>query len=248
MRGMSFGQGNADKVVVLAGNYAATLPTQQPDNVILDRIEIVAASTGKRGIEAHTRNFTLSESRVVGFLYAGSDSQAFVSYNGPGPYNLLSSELEASGENILFGGGTTTTFDMIPSNVKIFDNLIRKPLAWKSSLGTVKNSIEFKCVKGASVNGNTIDGCWKDQQAGHMIVLTPRNQYGLSPFTTVEDVVIQNNRTVNHLNGYAVSILLTDEFIHPHIRKELLSKVNLFQDSPKGIIIQGGLLDYLRVK
>lgn len=247
--GINIAPPKQDRAVVVVGSSSIDDPVLQPDLVLLDRVEVIANSTlgGKRGIEAHTRNFTLTNSRVVGFLYTGEQSQAFLSYNGPGPYNIFNNEIEGSGQNILFGGGNTHSIAMIPSNIRIVNNLIRKPLTWKSRTGSVANSIEFKCAKNALIEDNLIDGCWKDVQSGHMIVLTPRNQTGTNPWCVVEDVTIRNNRTVNHSDGYAVNILLEDNANPSQQTKRVVIDGNLFEDSAKGFQILKGIIDYLKI-
>jgi hypothetical protein len=248
MVGIRVLNGDPARSAVVAGSATATDPSAQPADIELDRVEIVAANgVGKRGIEAHTRAFTLIRSRVVGFFYRGQDSQAFLTYNGPGPYTLIDNELSASGENIMTGGGSIRSAAMIPSNVVIRGNLIVKPPEWRGKSGSVKNSVEFKAVKGALVEDNIIDGCWRDAQAGNMIVITPRNQYNDSPWTVVEDVVIRGNRSIRHTDGFAVNILGTDNNAPTQPTARVTIEHNLFQDSPKGILVSYGVTGYLRV-
>ena len=249
LTGINIAPCKQDRAVVVIGSYNSSDPLTQPDLVLLDRVEVISNPTvgGKRGIEAHTRNFALSGSRVIGFIYAGEQSQGFISYNGPGPYNIFNNEIEGSGQNILFGGGNTHSAAMIPSNVKILNNSIKKPLAWKSRTGTVCNSIEFKCGKNVLIEGNIIDGCWSDVQAGHMIVLTPRNQTGTNPWCVLEDITIRNNRSINHLSGYAVNILLDDNENPSEQTKRITIDGNLFEDSTKGFQILGGIIDFLKI-
>lgn len=236
----------ADRAVVLIGSPSAGTPEQQPDDVTLDGITVLAtAAGGKRGIEAHTRRFRLANSYVLGFFWKGQDSQAFYSCNGPGPYTLENNTLEGSGENVMFGGGTIKSALMVPSDIIVRRNLIRKPLEWRLTTGTVKNSLEFKSGKRVLVEGNTFDGCWKDGQVGNMIVLTPRNQTGDSPWAEVSDVMIRGNHSKNHINGAAVSLLAVDNN-YPSQRTARISIVgNLFQDSPNGVLISGGITDWL---
>jgi hypothetical protein len=210
--GLTVQVGNPDRTAVTVGSASATDPLAQPDNVVLDRIEVTApAAGGKRGVEAHTRAFTLTRSRVVGFWFSGQDAQAFLSYNGPGPYTITDNLLQGSGENVLFGGSTIRAASLVPSNIVIRGNLIEKPLAWKTAHpGSVKNSVELKVGKTVTVENNVIDGCWRDAQPGSMIVITPRNQYSDSPWTVVQDVTIRGNRTLHHTEAFAVNIQLLD--------------------------------------
>lgn len=249
LRGVNVAPCRQDRAVITAGSTTTPDPLAQPDLVMLDRIEVIANPTlgGKRGVDAHTRTFTLNDSRVIGFLYANEQSQGFLSYNGPGPYNLLNSEIEGSGENIMFGGGDTKSPAQIPSDIKIIGNLIRKPLAWRAKPASVANSLEFKCGRRALVENNIIDGCWRDIQAGHMIVLTPRNGDGTAPWCVVEDITIRGNRTINNIHGYAMNISLTDNAHITEPTKRIIVERNLFEDTTKGFQILGGVLDYLKI-
>jgi len=237
-----------DRAAVLVGSPGATDPGEQPDDVTFDGIEVLAAANGgRRGIEAHTRGFTLTHSRVIGFVYQGADAQAFYAANGPGPYNLIDNELQGSGENVMFGGGAIKSPAMVPSNIVLRHNLLLKPQDWRQRKGSVKNSLEFKAGKGAVVEDNVIDGCWRDAQAGHMIVLTPRNQDKKSPWVEVSDIVLRGNRTVNHTDGYAVNILGTDNEAPSQQTARITIEGNLFQDSPNGVLINRGVAESLKL-
>jgi hypothetical protein len=249
VEGITFLQGSKDTVVVLVGSSTATDPSQQPDDVVLDRIEVVApeATGGWRGVEAHTRSFALLRSRVTGFWYQNRQSQGYWTCNGPGPYLISDNHIEASGENILFGGGTIVNESMHPANAHILGNTLLKPATWRTKGGSVCNSLEFKAMKTALVEHNTLDGCWKDVQPGNMIVLTPRNQYNNSPWTVVKNITIRHNTTRNHTHEFAVSILLEDNNAPSQRTEDITIEGNLFEDSPKGIQIVRGLVGQLRV-
>ena len=237
-----------DRPPVIVGSPTALTPELQPDDVTFDRVEVLAAAAGgKRGIEAHTRRFALLRSRVTGFLLSGQDSQAFFACNGPGPYTIEDNQLEASGENVLFGGSAIKGPAMVPGSIVIRNNDIVKPAAWRSVAGSVKNSIECKACNGALIDGNRIDGCWPDAQPGNMIVLTPRNQSGTAPDAVVQDVIIRGNRSVNHTGGYAVNVLYTDNEYASRPTARITIEGNLFQDSKSGFQLLGGVDGYLRI-
>lgn len=230
-----------DRAAVIVGSPSATDPLQQPDDVTLDSLEVrAAASGGKRGVEAHTRAFTLRRSLVTGFIYAGADSQAFLACNGPGPYLLEDSQLQASGENVMFGGGTIKSAAMVPTGITIRNVLLDKPQAWRLRTGTVKNSLEFKAGRNVLVEDVVIDGCWRDAQSGHAILLTPRNQNNDSPWTEVRDVVLRRVVIRNHTDGYAVQTLHVDNNAPSLPLANLTIDHCLFQ-SPSGVVFNGGI-------
>ena len=126
-----------------------------------------------------------------------SDAQAIAGGGGDlptGPYKIVNNFLEASGENIIFGGGANPT----PTDIEIRHNHFFKPLIWlKGQAGyvgaangnpfTVKNLLELKNAQRVLVEGNILDYSWGGfSQSGFAILLTPKNQAGnggnLSPF------------------------------------------------------------------
>lgn len=248
VRGLTLTGVATDRTVLVVGSNVATAAETQPQRVALDQIAVLAiAAGGHRGVEAHAADFRLSRSYVAGFVESGRDSQAVWINNGPGPYLVENSYLEASGENILVGGDNVKIPNLVPSDITIRGNTIFKPQEWRTRSGSVKNSFELKNAQRVLFENNVIDGCWKDGQPGHMIVLTPRNQYGNAPWTVVQDVVIRGNRTIHHTDGYAVNILGRDS---PNVSlptARITIEGNLFQDSVKGIQILNGVTDYMRV-
>lgn len=230
-----------DRAAVIGGSPNVSDPLQQPDDLTMDGIAVVAmAGGGKRGVEMHTRAFTMRRSFVAGFFYSGADSQAFLACNGPGPYLLEDSQFQASGENVMFGGGTIKSAAMVPDGITLRHLLLDKPQAWRQKSGTVKNSLEFKAGKNVLVEDVVIDGCWKDAQSGNAIVLTPRNQNNDSPWTVVRDVVLRRVVVRNHTDGYAVQTLYTDNNA-PSLPLANVTIDHCLFLSPSGIVLNGGM-------
>ena len=50
------------------------------------------------------------------------DSQAIGGWNGPGPFQIINNYLEASGENVLFGGAPPVIKGVVPSDILIKRN------------------------------------------------------------------------------------------------------------------------------
>jgi hypothetical protein len=246
--GLTVVNGATDRETVVVGSDSATTAVQQPDDVTLDRIAVLAGeSGGVRGI-SHTRKVTLTRSHVAGFWYRGRDAQAVLVVNGPGPYIFRDNYLEGSGENVMFGGATIRIKDCVPSDVEIVGNTLAKPEAWRTLKGTVKNSLEFKAVRRALVENNVIDGSWKDAQDGSPILLTPRNQYGDNPWVVVEDVTIRGNIVRRTTDGFAVSILGRDNNHPSRQTARVTIERNLFTDARNGIRVMGGVEGALTVR
>jgi Right handed beta helix region len=249
VRGLRILNGAPDRETVVVGSPDATRADAQPDGVTLDRVAVVAGERGgRRGVSLHTRCVAVTRSHIAGFWFRGRDSQAIWVNNGPGPYTIDDNYLEGSGENILFGGASIRIRDCVPSDVRITRNTIAKPEAWRAHKGSVKNSVEFKAVRRALVEGNLIDGNWKDAQAGDTIVLTPRNQYRDSPWVVVEEVTIRGNTVKRTRDGYAVSILGQDNNAPSGQTAHVTIERNLFADARGGIKVVGGVAGALVIR
>jgi len=126
-----------------------------------------------------------------------------------GPYKIENNFLEASGENIMFGGGPGTA---TPADIEIRRNHLFKPLQWKPGspdfIGAftgdpylVKNLFELKNAQRVLLEGNILENSWGGfSQAGFAILLLPANQGGKCPSCKVTDVTIRYNR-ITHIAG-----------------------------------------------
>ena len=103
-----------------------------------------------------------------------------------GPYLIQDNFLEASGEEILFGGGPATK---TPTDIEILGNHFWKPWQWMKGSSPfvggangnpfiVKNHIELKNAVRVLIDGNLAENLWGGfGQAGYAILLTPKNQH-----------------------------------------------------------------------
>lgn len=141
-----------------------------------------------------------TDAKVIG----GGNSQ----YPG-GPFKITGNFLEASGENILLGGGSATT---TPADIEIRHNHFFKPLTWLPGqpgfVGgasghpfMVKNLLELKNAQRVLVEGNIFEYSWGGfSQPGYMLLLAPKNQASGCPICQVTDVTIRYN-TFSHAGG-----------------------------------------------
>jgi hypothetical protein len=135
-----------------------------------------------------------------------------------GPYKIVNNFLEASGENILFGGGEATA---TPQDIEVRHNHMFKPLTWMKGQpgytgGTngnpfiVKNLFELKTGQRVLLEGNILENCWGGfSQVGFAILLTPKNAGGC-PGCQVTDVTIRYN-LISHVGaGLQIANVPTD--------------------------------------
>lgn len=187
---------------IRCGSDTETDPTKQPSLMRFVQNYIHApAAGGKRGLALHGSDCLVSECYISGFALDGQDSQAIGAWNGPGPYTIRNNYLEASGENILFGGSDARIPGLVTAGINIEGNLIAKPMDWFGKPYDVKNLVEIKNGRGVTMKGNVFSGSWKSAQDGYAILLSPRNQNGGNTSVVVRDVTIENNAFINVGSG-----------------------------------------------
>jgi hypothetical protein len=182
------------------------------DHVIFDRIWMhgAAQSEAVRGIFLGQSRYIavvdsfFSDFHCIAKTGSCGDTQAIAGGigDGPmGPYKIVDNFLEASGENVMFGGGGGTA---TPQDIEVRHNHMFKPLTWmKGQPGyvggkdgnpfIVKNLFELKNGQRVLLEGNLMENTWGGfTQAGFGIVLTPRNPGGCAS-CKVTDVTIRYN-------------------------------------------------------
>lgn len=199
-----------DRALVMFG-WAAKTVAELPCDITFDRVYMHGSPEkgGHTGCNCHGVNITLVNSWLSDFWEVGRDSQAFGAYNGAGPYRIENNYLEASGENILFGGADPAIPGLIPSDIIVRRNYLFKPLAWKTKPGTVKNLFELKSAQRVLIEFNVLENVWADSQSGNAVVFTPRNQDGGCPWCVVQDVVFQYN-VLKHVQTYGFNLIGKD--------------------------------------
>jgi hypothetical protein len=132
-----------------------------------------------------------------------------------GPYEIRDNFLEASGEAIIFGGGSATT---TPTDITIHYNHFFKPWQWmkgntpfqggaSGNPFIVKNHLELKNAVRVLAEANLMENAWGGfSQTGFAILLTPKNQHNnrtgqdVCPICEVTDVTIRYTR-ISHTGG-----------------------------------------------
>jgi hypothetical protein len=189
--------GAGDIVALGDGSNAQRSLETVPSDLTVDRVYIHGDPQlgQKRGIALNSAHTTISNSYISDIKAADQDSQAIAGWNGPGDYTIQNNYLEASGENVLFGGADPAILYLVPTGIVIRGNTISKPLAWHESGSPweVKNLVELKNAVDVTVDANIIEHNWAQAQAGFAIVLTGRNQDGGCAWCQVQQVVFTGN-------------------------------------------------------
>jgi len=200
-------RGGAGEIVALGdGSSAQKTLEQVPSDLMLDRLYIHGDPERgqKRGIALNSAATTIRGCYISDIKAVGQDSQAIGGWNGPGPYVIEGNNLQAAGENIMFGGADPSIPDLVPTDITIRDNTISKPLEWRapspnpggSSPGKpwqVKNLFELKNARKVLVERNVMERTWQQAQTGYAVLFTVRNQDGRCAWCQVEDVEFRAN-------------------------------------------------------
>ena len=207
-----------------------------PHDIILDRCYIHGdpGAGGKRGVALNAKSVAIIDSYLSDWKSTTQDAQAVMGSNGPGPFKIANNYLEASGENVMFGGADPKIRNLVPSDIEIRNNQFSKPLTWNKNSSTyggtdfvVKNLFELKNAQRVLIDGNLFEHNWVDDQAGFAIQFTVRNQDGTARWSVVQDVTFTNN-LVRHA-GAGINLLGFDTKPSQQT-KRILIKDNLFDD------------------
>src|SRR5436309_7074929 len=101
-----------------------------PHDLIFDRCFIHGDPTvgGRRGIAMNSAATAVIDSALWGFTEVGADAQAIASWSGTGPFKIVNNYLEASGENVMFGGDGPSILNLVPADIEVRGNYFFKPL------------------------------------------------------------------------------------------------------------------------
>jgi hypothetical protein len=196
--------------VVSLGSTIPTNSTTLADDILIDQCFIYgdAKAGSKRGVALNGRNLAVTNSYIVDFKSDFQDSQAIGGWYGPGPFKITNNYLEGSGENIMFGGAAPSSPNIIPSDIEIVGNYIRKPLSWKG-IWRVKNLLELKNAQRVKIRGNVLENNWASSQNGFGVLFTVRTcEAGDYSWAVVADITFENNILRNSASG--INILGTD--------------------------------------
>jgi hypothetical protein len=208
-----------------------------PHHIIVDRCYVHGdpKAGSRRGIALNSRDSAVVDSYLSDFKERTADAQAISGWNGPGPFRIAGNYLEASGENVMFGGADPAINGLVPSDIEVVRNHMAKPLRWKkddaSFEGTewaVKNLFELKNARRVLVDGNLFEFNWPQAQNGFAILFTVRNQDGAAPWAVVEDVTFTNN-LVRHVAG-GMNVLGRDDNHPSQPTRRIAIRNNLFVD------------------
>jgi hypothetical protein len=199
-------------------HIARLITTESADHLIFDRNWLHPPDGAEMnkgiGMVQGTHAIAVINSYFSGFYCIArtgtcTDSSALGGGNAEVPIGTLkifNNFLEASGENILFGGAAS---EINPTDIEIRRNHLFRPMLWKEGEPgytparggnpvIVKNHFELKSGIRVLFEANLLENCWGGfTQTGSSILLTPRNQSNKCPKCEVTDVTLRYNRIRN---------------------------------------------------
>lgn len=211
----------------IAGSYATfiqiaepggtTSIANMPSGIILDRCYIHGSTSlvSTRAIELNGKNCAVIDSYIADIHGNTGDEQAIAGWSGNGPYLIQNNYLEAGGEIILIGGADTANATIVPGDITVRGNHIRKPVAWQTTDPTqltysagswhAKNLFELKnCVRVLG-EGNVMENSIGPGQYGVAWAISSVNQgAGAAVWSGVRDVTMRKNVVRNM--GSAMSL------------------------------------------
>jgi hypothetical protein len=201
-----------------AGGYYDLVFLNSANYIIFDRCWIHGSPIGEdvKGVDFENSTYIAVLDSYISDIHSkisgyGADSSAIGSLAGTGPVKIVDDFLEASGENILWGGGASSNN---VSDVEIRRNHLFKPFTWwtrsPTYFGTafvVKNLYENKSGIRQLVEANILEDNWAQAQNGTAILFDPKNQYGQCPSCTVHDVIFRYNIVRHAVNGISIAVV-----------------------------------------
>jgi hypothetical protein len=211
--------------VVELGSSDYTSAAQFPHHLIFDRcyVHSTGLNRARRGFALNSAETSIINSYIAGFAGAKDETQAIAGWNGPGPFHIVNNYLEGAGEVILIGGGDPSIANLVPSDIEIRRNFLRKPKEWLGR-AAIKGTLELKNARRVVIEGNLIES----ELLTTAIVLTVRNQSGKAPWSVLEDVLIENN-IVRHASS-GINILGNDNEHHSQEARRIRIANNLLID------------------
>jgi hypothetical protein len=217
----------------------ATSISELPHDITIDRCYIhgTPKANVKHGLVFNGASLAVIDSYISDIHVVGQDAQAIIGWNGPGPFKIVNNELEASGENVMFGGARPALINNIPSDIEIRGNHFFKPLSWMVGSPryggihwSVKNLLEFKNAQRVLVTGNILENNWVDGQTGFALQITPRAEYGTAPWIYVQDITFTYNILRHTTSGINISGLDSGDPAKLVRGRRILIQNNLFND------------------
>lgn len=177
-----------------------------PHHLEIDRSYLHPGSRGivRRGLALNSSETIVKNSNIEGFGFPDQETQGICGWAGTDNVKILNNYIEGGAENIMFGGSDPASSDMIPTNIEVRRNHLRKPAIWRGK-ASMKTLFELKNARNVEFAENLLENSW----IGSAMRITVRNQDGKAPFSTLENINIRDNLIIGAGDG--INILGKDD-------------------------------------
>jgi hypothetical protein len=188
--------------LVVLGSASATSAADSASDLELDRLYIHGDLKvgAKRGVTLNSQSTVVRNCHISDIKSTSQETQAIAGWNGAGPFGIFNNYLEAAGQSIIFGGAVANIQGLVPSDIVIRNNHLKKPLSWKQGdpqyAGTawlVRSLLQLTNAKRVLVEGNIIENNWAGVEMGIAVVFKVSAHNGDLPWAVVEDVDFMRN-------------------------------------------------------
>lgn len=148
--------GSAGDIIALGdGTSAQSSLDLVPHDLVIDRVYVRGDPQNgqKRGIALNSGATTIINSYIADMKSIVQDAQAIAGWNGPGPYWIQNNYLEASGDNVLFGGDDPKISGLVPSDIVFRGNTLSRPVSWRDPIVATPANVTATAAAGALAAG-----------------------------------------------------------------------------------------------
>ena len=143
----------------------------------------------KRGIAVNGVDTLIEDCQILNICRTGQETQAVAGWNYTG-LTMRGCVLQGGSTGFLSGGSSPTVPNHVPADVLFENCTFTRPLEWKAFAYACKTGLEIKSGKRFRVLNCTVENVWPQGQTGYAFTFTP-SQYGNSPETIIEDVLVE---------------------------------------------------------
>jgi len=191
-------------------NPDSTIVSVKGPRAVLDRLAVLGdpLKGQKRGVALNGTTALMAGCLVDDCWRDQMDAQAVATWDGGTHLTITDCALYGSGQSFLAGGSDPSSTDRTPDDILIEHCLLSKKREWYGK-AWIKCALELKNVRGFVCRESVLEyGGTSDGQDGYIIVLTVRNQSGTAPWSTIEDVLLED--LTCRYGGGGISILGRD--------------------------------------
>lgn len=193
--GVAFMPQQFDRTQIELG-WGAVNPDEVPQDYLFDRCLFIGdTEKGQhRGIQANCANLIVRGCSFHDMFEHGRDSQAICGWNGSRNHHIENCFIESGAENVMYGGAKSASAEMNPRDIKMIGCLLTKNRAWMNLAlqPSIKALFEIKAVIGFHMAGCVLDGNWRRDWASGVSMTLKIAPSGAAPWTTMEDVLIED--------------------------------------------------------